>query len=294
MARTPFGLVARGCTLEVPTGTLVNEDEHGLRLDHRTLGSWHHTPPSHCRQHSATAATATTTAAHATKKNITCSSLPCNNWIDNAGFQQAVGAVPIGGFSATYLVPATPTVSGDQVLFYFIGAENTDGQPRHGQPPPSGRAILQPVLTFDPAGWCFASWYCCPKNVTVHSAYVQDVTPFDTFPSSFNLSADGLTFTVTGVSTATGKDATLHCPRQGRNFNWADVTLEVYGVHGCDLFSPSRMQFTDVRLWDTRYEEIARPRWTLSPASPCGGSITVGPELHPTVHIEHSVRSPNL
>ena len=87
----------------------------------------------------------------------------------------------------------------------------------------------------------------------------------------------------------TGKAATLLAPRQGRNFNWADVTLEVYGVHACDLFSPSRMQFSGVTLWDTHYDEIARPAWTLSPASPCGGSITVDPEAHPTIHIEHSV-----
>ena len=128
------------------------------------------------------------------------------------------------------------------------------------------------MLTFDPAGWCknsttgrcFASWYCCPKSLTVHSAYIQDVTPFDEFPSSFNLSADARTFTVTGASKATGKAATLLCPRQGRDFNWADVTLEVYGLHRCDLFSPSRMQFTDVRLWDSRFEEIARPTWRLS------------------------------
>ena len=138
-------------------------------------------------------------------------------------------ALPLGGFSADYLVPATPKATGPgQTLFYFIGAENTDGVPRHGQPPPSGRAILQPVLTYDPdgwckpssTGWCFSSWYCCPKNLTVHAPYVHDVTPWDVFASSFNISADGGTFVVTGKSQATGLASTLKCPRQGRNFNW--------------------------------------------------------------------------
>jgi hypothetical protein len=43
---------------------------------------------------------------------------------------------------------------------------------RHGAPPPSGRAILQPVLTYAPetnckgstpaskTGWCISSWCC--------------------------------------------------------------------------------------------------------------------------------------
>lgn len=283
---TPFGTVEDGCTLEVPHGTYVDEDEHGLVLSHRVLGTWRYTPPSHCKPPQPRPAAS----------NITCSSLPCNNWIDNAGWQQPNGSTPIGGISANYLVPATPTKQGQgQTLFYFIGAENTDGQPRHGQPPPSGRAILQPVLTYDPdgwckessTGWCFASWYCCPANITVHSTYVQDVKPFDSFQSSFNISEDGQTYTVTGVSAATGEAATLQCPRQGRNMNWADVTLEVYQILSCDMFAASRMAFREVTLWDTSFKELT-PQWSLSPASPCGGSVTIDPEEHPTVHIEHS------
>jgi len=216
---TPFGPVEDGCTVEVPHGTHVDEDDHGnLVLSHPALGTWRHAAPSHCRA----------PPRRPAASNVTCDSLPCNNWIDNAGWQQATGATPIGGFSANYLVPASPTERGKgQTLFYFLGAENTDGTPRHGQPAPSGRAILQPVLTFDPdgwctnssTGWCFSSWYCCPKNLTVHSKYVQDVTPFDSFQSYFNISEDGQTYTVSGASAKTGKAATLLCPRQGRDFN---------------------------------------------------------------------------
>lgn len=126
-------------------------------------------------------------------------------------------------------------------------------QPRHGQPPPSGRAILQPVLTFDPdgwcknstTGWCFSSWYCCPKNLAVHSAYIQDVTPFDTFRSFFNISEDGETYEVTGQSRATHRAATLSCPRQGRKMNWADLTLEcVAGKRSAEYRSLSRAAHT--------------------------------------------------
>ena len=47
------------------------------------------------------------------------------------------------------------------------------------------------------------------------------------------------------------------------------------------------MTFSDVTVWDTDYQELT-PTWRLSPASPCAGSITVDPEAHPSVHIEHS------
>ena len=115
---------------------------------------------------------------------------------------------------------------------------------------------------------------------------MQDVTPFDSFTTSFNLSADTDTFTVIGTSRASGKSTSLQCPRQGRNFNWADVTLEVYGIQSCPMFSPGEMAFERPTLWDTSYRPLT-PQWTLSPRSPCGGSIIVDPEAHGAVHISH-------
>ena len=47
-------------------------------------------------------------------------------------------------------VPETPSSGNTQTIFYFRGAENTNGKPRGGQPKPSGEAILQPVLTYGP------------------------------------------------------------------------------------------------------------------------------------------------
>ena len=288
LVRTPFGeVVDPSCVVRVPTHTLIlREDSQGLLLSHPDRGTWLHKTPANCT------GPARPSTPHA---SITCDKLPCNNWIDNAGWQQPAGATPLGGFRAKYLVPSSPTKRGPgQILFYFIGAENTDGQPRHGQPPPSGRAILQPVLTFDPdgwckaskTGWCFASWYCCPKNLTVHSDYVLDVQPWDSFDAFFNYTAADDEFLVSGTSAASGKSASLRCPRQGRSFNWADATLEVYQITECALFSPARMSFSDVHIWDVHGKELT-PTWTLSPESPCGGSIIVDPELYGAVHIGH-------
>lgn len=280
---TPFGEVDADCIIEVPHGTHVDEDVDGLVLSHPNRGKWHEQTPQKCQQPARDA------------KKVTCDSLPCNNWIDNAGWQMAPGTTSIGGFSSVYSTPETPTDRGPgQTLFFFIGAENTDGQPRHGQPPPSGRAILQPVLTFDPdgwckassTGWCFSSWYCCPKNVTVHSPYINDVKPHESFAAWFNLTEHGDAFEVTGKSLSTGKATTLLAPRQGRKFNWADVTLEVYAINSCSLFSPSTATFAELKLWDMHYQPLT-PSWTLSGPSPCAGSVSADPEPHAAVHISH-------
>jgi hypothetical protein len=114
VVRTPFGEVADGCTVSVPHGTHVEEGTDGLLLSHPTLGEWEHKRPAHC------------TSLPSRAAPVTCSSLPCNNWIDNAGWMQPNATRPIGGFSATYSVPATPSARGPgQTLFYFIGVRDT-------------------------------------------------------------------------------------------------------------------------------------------------------------------------
>jgi len=203
----------------------------------------------------------------------------------------------IGGFSTVMSVPKTPTNPNQgQTLFYFNGAENTDGQPRHGAPPPSGRAILQPVLTYGPesncqgstpaskTGWCIASWYCCPKNLTVHSTYLGDVNEGESWLGLFNLTGPDM-FETVSKNVQTGQETKLSCPRQGRNFNWADATLEVYNVKSCDEFAVGPMTFTENKLWDTDMNPMT-PKWLLTADKPCGGKTTM--ENDGTITIEHS------
>lgn len=274
---TPFGVRPRECVLEVPSGSVVEETEgEAVRV---TLGgkSWQHTPSPRCQNLSSSYSPASSPDPSCQNPPCTCSALPCNNWIDNAGSMNMQRY--IGGMSATYLTPGTPPHDNGQTLFYFIGAENTDGTPRGGQPPPSGRAILQPVLTYSPSGWCvnsttgwcFSSWYCCPKNLTTHSAYIIDIKPGDIFLGSFNLSKNGY-FETIGRNVATGETTSLKSPRQGRNFNWADVTQEVYNVESCQDFAVGPMEFRDIRLWDTNFKDMS-PDWLLTTKKPCEGKI---------------------
>ena len=123
---TPFGRVAEGCTLEVPHGTLVEEAADGVALYHPAHGSWQHRTPAHC---GALASPSPHAAASNGSAPITCTSLPCNNWIDNAGWQQPDGATPIGGFSSKYIVPATPRTRGPGRAFQGVEAGTMSAHP---------------------------------------------------------------------------------------------------------------------------------------------------------------------
>lgn len=296
MRRTPFGPRPDECVLPVPHGSMVEDHPDGsaavLVTPVNGTAAYRHDTPAICRLHALASLAATPLLAsqgalelgkedddHCNRPNCTCDSLPCNNWIDNAGAMNTTTF--IGGMKATYVTPDSPasSSSGNQTLFYFIGAENTDGSPRAG--PPATRAILQPVLTFDPSGWCessatgwcFASWYCCPQDLVVHSAYIQNVEPGERFYGAFNLSADGQNFTVVSRSERTKQETSLVCPRQGRNFNWADVTLEVYGMASCDDFAVGKMKFLNVSLWDVAWQAMA-PSWLFTSGKPCAGDIS--------------------
>jgi hypothetical protein len=278
------------CVLEVPTGSHVEEMATTVRVTHPTLGQWEHTPDPICLTPPYAPTPRPVRAVVADPGNqscdeppCTCDSLPCNNWIDTAGYM--TGDRVIGGMSTVMTVPGTPTNGngGGQTLFYFPGAENTDGTPRHGNPPPSGRAILQPVLTYGPltncqgstprskTGWCIASWYCCPKGLTTHSTYLGDVAPGDKWLGLFNLTSPGAdgTFEVVSQNTATGQKTSLSCPRQGRNFNWADITLEIYSVDTCSGLAIGPMTFSEIALWDERMSPIS-PEWLFTSKKPCG------------------------
>ena len=69
--------------------------------------------------------------------NYTCNSLPCNDWMDNAGWLSS--GYDLRAFSSFYVAPQLPLIFSGQTLFYFIGLENTDGLARHGP----NRIILQ-------------------------------------------------------------------------------------------------------------------------------------------------------
>jgi hypothetical protein len=97
------------------------------------------------------------------------------------------------------------------------------------------------------------------------------------------------TFEVGAKNTVTGEQTVLKTPRQGRNYNWADVTLEIYGIHQCNQFADGPMLFDEIALWDTEMKAIA-PEWLLTTTKPCKGEIKL---LHNgSFTVQHSTTGP--
>lgn len=293
--------------MEVPNGALVTEENGFLKIVSSESGvgeTWHNVPAV-CQEeeYRPVSRAAVRVPAWGQKCDLnstadecrcdsppcTCNTLPCNSWMDNAGFWTHPQS--IGGMSSVYTAPSSPPVTGGQTQFWFIGTENTDGLPRHGNG--ASRTILQPVLTYNPLGWCknssngwcISSWNCCPAGVTTHSPYIQDVKPGEKYLMSWNMTQPDI-YEVVSQIVSTGQKTTLQALGKGRNFNWADITLEVYAMSECSQFSGGPMTFGEIALWDSEMKPITVDKWLLTSKRPCGGKVTQIDAK--TITMEHS------
>jgi len=281
---TPFGYRLKQCVMEFPSGSLIEEVEGGLRVTHDDYNGAQIFPVDpECMADML----ATIPKRYLRDPNaITCTSLPCNDWCDNAGWMyQSSSQVPFHSFYANYTIPGEPPKRSSQVLFYFIGMENTNGNPRQG----SNLAILQPVLTYgEGLYWGIKSWYCCPSGVTTSSPPITGLGPGDVLATSI-VHTDSSNYEVVSAWPAHGKEVSLKCPQQGRIFNWADITLEVYSATSCSEFASGPMTFSGLNLTDATGKDITASianQWVLSAQSPCTGVIK---EVNPyTFTIQHS------
>ena len=117
LVSTPFGLRPKECVLEVPSGSHVEEDllTDDLVITHPIHGTWRHKAAESCSSHAYSPKPHHLLASPSRSGSCqdppcTCNSLPCNNWIDNAGWMlDPYNEGPyIGGFSAVMSVPQTP------------------------------------------------------------------------------------------------------------------------------------------------------------------------------------------
>ena len=120
---TPQGFRDEACVVEIPDGATFRETADGLTITHAngTLQSREIHPDCHSD------AVALNMAARR------AGDIP-NEWKDNAGFTHNEGYKT---FSGNNNVPSDPRNGNGQILYYFIGMENTGGGPVN---------ILQPVL----------------------------------------------------------------------------------------------------------------------------------------------------
>jgi len=191
-----------------------------------------------------------------------------NGWLDNAGWYPPAPQNHLQSFTATYSVPQNPAISTNNVLFYFIGMQDNEA-------PRTEVNILQPVLTWGNgiAGWNAASWACCPKNITYRSASLRGIRAGDTLLGDIHR-VDSSTWSID--TRWNGQNVTLRAQVGNYNYNWADVTLEVYNIdtNQCGMFGNGPMKFSSLVLKDVQGETLS-PKYTVTGPTACNGRLTI-------------------
>lgn len=197
---------------------------------------------------------------------------PEDGWLDNAGYYPSNDII---NFQGNYLVPPDPQTDSTQVLFYFIGSENLV----------SGETvtIVQPVLTWGNGinGWSFESWNCCPSGQAHNSAPLTGFAAGDTLYGQVYCNNNNWNI----ISAWGSQNVELTVTTDGRQFNWADVTLETYGVTTCSEFPNGAMVFSNLSMTLSDNSQPT-PQWSATGATECGGSLTV--ENPTTISIQHN------
>jgi len=251
---TPHGFRPAECVVEIPDGATFHESDGGLTIEHadgqKQFTAVH--PSCHTDDVALKMAHRRSLSASAS------SNATVRQWMDNAGYTYRSG---YSKFSGNYNIPKDPKNGRGQILYYFIGLENTGGGPVN---------ILQPVLGWQ-GQWTLASWACCPSNISTTSRTISGLKAGQlvegnmerTGPSTWKID-----------STINGQTTTLQ-PRVGSyNYIWADVTLEIYSINSCDQYSTGTTHFTDMALTGSGGESVT-PKWTQPSGTECGGTVNI-------------------
>jgi len=215
---------------------------------------------------------------HADLKAQVQSGVP-DGWLKSAGVYQMDPTSQIHKFTGEWTVPPAPAkTQKPETLYYFIGLEDrTQGK---------NTVIHQPVLTWgdETEGgqysnqWHMWSWTCCPKNLTWHSKDVAGFQPGDTVFGSIE-KVGGATWRIDGAfrdSAGTFHNTTLTSQVGAFNFNYADVTLEVYNVTNCNQMSQGTAAFSKLDLTVADGSAWVPPTWYVTGMpNNCGAKMHV-------------------
>jgi len=268
---TPFGIRRRECVIEVDHESNVRTLPHGDLEITNGLKKSVFSPPSHCGDDIEQIRNKFNSKRQIKSQNY-------GGWLDYGGWYPPPQQSNLASFTSTYTVPGNPiNMQGSQVLFYFIGMQDNDA--------PNAVNIIQPVLTWGNGynQWYIKSWACCPSNITVSSPAVFGPGPGSLIqgvvtrisPSTWRI-----------VSTWNGQSTTLNAQVGDYNYNWADVTLEVYTISSCNDFATGRAVFNQLVLKDAQGQTL-NPQWQFTGQTQCNGVIQ---QTSPTsIYIQHSV-----
>jgi len=272
---TPFGIRSSSCVLEVESGSEVAQTAAGLKVIQRSatgqvLSEQLVNVPEECHHDGF--------VENYLANRKTKAFPPINGWLDNAGWYPPSSENNLNSFTSTYTVPGDPPSNSGQVLFYFIGMQNNAY--------PNAVNILQPVLTWGNGinGWNLASWDCCPSNITVSSKSITGFGAGDLIDGTI-VRVNSDTWKINSVIQKSGANTTLTAQVGTYLYDWADVTLEVYGVSECEQFAKGPMTFSKLVLKDQQGQTL-NPGWDFTGATQCSGATKQTDST--TITITHS------
>jgi len=264
---TPFGERPSQCVVEVPSGSTISETKEGLLqvvfpspdADGETVKLFAPSPECH-----ADAPYIKEFNMRREPIDISDPEFPINGWLDYGGWYPPNGQNNLNRFQGTYTIPQNPAEpNGGEVLFYFIGMQDNDA--------PNYLNIIQPVLTWGNGlnQWYVQSWACCPANITVAS---QRLTGLQAGQNMYGIIQRLSASTWEINSIWQNQNTTLYAQVGDFNYNWADVTLEVYRVDNCAEFAGGTAIFSNLALYDVQGTKI-QPQWQYTPETACNGNI---------------------
>jgi len=259
---TPFGYRPSECVLQVPHGSTVTPGDGDKLIittpatEDQAASVQYYTAPPQCGDDISDIREKRVVRQEGTDV--------INGWLDYAGVYPPSPENNISKFTSTYVVPGDPQNNqGTQTLFYFIGMQDNDS--------PKAVNILQPVLTWGNGNreWYVKSWICCPKNITVSSPPIFGLKTGSVLQGVISRESES-NWLVDSIFN--GKHTTLNSQVGDYIYNWADITLEVYGVNDCPDFATGKAYFNELVLVDSNGDTIT-PVWTNTKPSTCGGSV---------------------
>jgi len=255
---TPFGPRLKQCVLGLPSGAFVSDKKAPfgklyveLPTKEGAFEVQHFDVPPECAED------ILNVKKHVSQRKTEGD---YNGWLEYTSFYPNNG---VSSFNGTTSVPNDPAVASPQTLFYFIGTQDNDD---------SAVNILQPVLTWGNGytQWYAASWACCPSNITVHSDYLMGFNAGDIMGGQIYRDTPS-TWTI--VSSLGSQQTVLRTQIGDYNYDWVDVTLEVYNVGQCSQFASGPSNFDNLAIDDDSHRPISSFGWQPSVNSGCGGSV---------------------
>jgi len=263
---TPYGYRLKQCVLEVPHGSLVAPNGPGsvsVKIPGEAITKLVDVPAECDEDIQSIRAAQIQKRRYLERPGNMTAPFPLNGWLDYTGWYPPAGQSHLEKFTSTYTIPNNPSTASPETLFYFIGMQDNDS--------PQYLNIIQPVLTWGNGrpSWYVQSWACCPSNITVSSPPVTGLSQ----GQQMNGVIERVSADVWRIDSEWhGQHTTLLAQVGGMNYNWADVTLEVYNVNSCGQFATGTFTAGALALYDQQGQQLS-PSWTYTAPTACSGSI---------------------